>query len=78
MEDKGCTEVCKKCERLWGTPIENCFVKKHNLQACDADAFSNNGLDELSDRVSNDEGSLDNYILQRDNKIPDVILIHVF
>ena len=77
MEDKGCTLVCKKCERLWGTPTENCFAKLHNLQVCDdADAFS---IDKLSDRVSDDEvSSVDDDIIQRDNKMPGVILIHVF
>ena len=86
MEDPGCTEVCKKCDKLWGTPTENCFVKMHNLLECDADNedifnicddpdASNNIIDEKN---LNDEEEGDNAIIQRDNKIPGVIFIHVF
>ena len=26
-----CTKVCKKCDRLWGSPSEGCYEKPHNI-----------------------------------------------
>ena len=76
MGDQGCTEVCKKCDKLWGTPTTDCYRKKHNLLECKEDIFetltTENIIDEEYENVSDDD------ILQRDNKIPGVILIHVF
>lgn len=31
VKSRGCVEMCKKCERPWGTPTEDCFVKEHNI-----------------------------------------------
>ena len=85
MEDPGCTEVCKKCDKLWGTPTENCFIKMHNLLECDVDnedIFNNTNSGDDLDANNIDEKNVeddeDNAIIQRDNKIPGVILIHVF
>ena len=84
MEDPGCTEVCKKCDKLWGTPTENCFIKMHNLLECDADnedIFNNTNSGDDLDANNIDDKNVedeDNAIIQRDNKIPGVILIHVF
>ena len=30
-EYQGCVELCKKCDKPWGTPAENCFKKQHNV-----------------------------------------------
>lgn len=29
--DLGCVELCRKCDKPWGTPTENCFRKEHNV-----------------------------------------------
>ena len=28
----GCRQVCKKCEQPWGSPTQDCFRYKHNIQ----------------------------------------------
>ena len=28
---EGCLEICKKCERPWGSPAFKCFIKPHNV-----------------------------------------------
>lgn len=77
MEDKGCTQVCKKCDKLWGTPTDSCFVKTHNLVEINEDDLlypNNEILDDHQELV--DEPYED--ILQKDTNFPPVILIHVF
>ena len=55
----------------------------HNLLECDADnedLFTNISNDPNANNIDekNDVEDEDNAIIQRDNKIPGVILIHVF
>ena len=30
-KSKGCREVCKKCDKPWGTRANGCFEKEHNI-----------------------------------------------
>ena len=30
-KSRGCTELCKKCDRPWGTKANECFEKDHNI-----------------------------------------------
>ena len=31
VKSRGCEELCKKCDRAWGTPAEGCYEKEHNI-----------------------------------------------
>lgn len=31
VKSRGCEELCKKCDRAWGTPAEECYEKEHNI-----------------------------------------------
>ncbi len=28
---KGCTDLCKKCDKPWGTKANECYEKEHNI-----------------------------------------------
>ena len=30
-KSKGCREVCKKCDKPWGTKANGCFEREHNI-----------------------------------------------
>ena len=30
-KSKGCREVCKKCDKPWGTRANGCYEKEHNI-----------------------------------------------
>ena len=31
VKSKGCVDICKKCDSIWGTPASECFEKEHNV-----------------------------------------------
>ncbi len=31
VKSKGCRELCKKCDRPWGTLADECYEKDHNI-----------------------------------------------
>ena len=73
--DPGCTKCCKKCDQLFGTPTDSCYAKEHNVVDSSSDTCEE---EELLETDFNNEGNVDNAVLQRDNSLPPVILIHVF
>ena len=82
--------MCKKCDSLWGTPTENCFVKSHSLIDFNEDEVLYNTMNDDEKQCNDDNGnendnlllknvpSDDDSILQKDDNIPPVIFIHVF
>ena len=67
-------QVCKKCDKLWGTPTDSCYTKaEHNVVEC-----TSNALTESTERIKVEDTNFEDTILQRNNNIPPVVLIHVF
>ena len=31
IKTPGCQEICKKCEKPWGTLADDCYEKEHNI-----------------------------------------------
>ena len=82
--------MCKKCDSLWGSPTENCFVKSHSLIEFNEDEILFNQMnnddkeyndddgDENDDLIFKDVSFNDDTILQKDTNMPPVIFIHLF
>ena len=69
--------MCKKCDKLWGTPTDFCYAKAdHNVVDCSSEATNESTEKHLSDDF--EEPKFEDSILQKNNKIPPVVLIHVF
>ncbi len=80
MSDEGCTKVCKKCDRKWGLPADECYKTKHNVIEVDSDDDEDflfgkavSRTEDSNLNINNEEDS----ILQKDHRQPPVILIHV-
>ena len=66
--------MCKKCDQLFGTPTDSCYVKDHNVVECSSDSAE----DESIEANSVETNAKTTEILQRDNSLPPIVLIHVF
>ncbi len=80
MSDEGCTKVCKKCDRKWGLPADECYKKKHNVIEVDSDDDEDFLFGKAVSRTDDSNLNIDNEedsILQKDHHQPPVILIHV-